>query len=279
MVLGGLPHAGGVADVVAQHLGDDRGGHTGVGGPAGVDDLVAEGVEGAGDAGPDPPRSQHGAVVGGRGGELRGGDARPLAGEGGVQQGGGVDEVGRPSTGRQAVEGGVHPEADDPDLSVVVDQDVLGDQPSVRQPGGVRQGEAVGHLGDDPRGAARLQRSVVGQHDVERGPLAPLVDDEAEVVEPLGVQDAQQAGVEVGGHVAGRLQESLGPRVVAGDEVHGDVPVQDGVVGAPEAAALALGEQVVEAVARGEDLAGVDRVRHRSPRSRRLPAGRWTTSS
>ncbi len=123
------------------------------------------------------------------------------------------------------------------------------------------------------------QRSVVGQHDVERRPLAPLVDDEAEVVEPLGVQDAQQSGVEVGSDVAGRLQESLGPRVVAGDEVHGDVPVQHGVVGAPEAAALALGEQVVEAVARGEDLAGVDRVRHRSPRSRRLPAGRWTTSS
>ena len=139
------------------------------------------------------------------------------------------------------------------------------------------QGQAVGHLGDDPRGAAGLQRAVVGQHDVERGPLAPLVDDVAEVVELLGVQHAQQPGVEVGGDVAGRLEQPGGARVVARDEVDRHVPVQDRVVGAPEAAALALGEQVVEAVARGEDLAGVDRVRHRSPRSRWLPAGRWTT--
>ena len=182
--------------------------------PAVVDDLVAEGVEGARDAGPDPPGTQHGTVVGGRVGELRGGDARPLAGEGGVQQGGDVDEVGRAAAGRQAVERRVDPEADDADLAVVVDQDVLGDQAAVRQPGVVGQGQAVGHLGDDPRGAARLQRAVVGQHDVERGPLAPLVDDVAEVVELLGVQHAQQPGVEVGGDGAGGLEQPGGARVL-----------------------------------------------------------------
>ena len=69
-------------------------------------------------------------------------------------------------------------------------------------------------------------------------------------------------GSRCGADAARGLEQARGPRVVARDEVHRHVPVQHRVVGPPEPAARALGEQVVEAVARGEDLAGVDRVGH-----------------
>ena len=48
----------------------------------------------------------------------------------------------------------------------------------------------------------------------------------------------------------------------ARDHVHGDVPVEDAVVGAPEPAVAALAEQVDQQVAAGEDVARSDRVRH-----------------
>jgi hypothetical protein len=40
------------------------------------------------------------------------------------------------------------------------------------------------------------------------------------------------------------------------------MPLEDPVVGAPEPGAAALSEQVDEAIAAGEDVAGPDRVRH-----------------
>ena len=57
-------------------------------------------------------------------------------------------------------------------------------------------------------------------------------------------------------------QQTVGALVVGGDHVHGDVPGQHAVVGAPEACSAALVEEVLQAVAVGEHVAGPDRRGH-----------------
>ena len=106
---------------------------------------------------------------------------------------------------------------------------------------------------------------LLGEHDVERGAGAPLVDDEAEVVDPLGVEHPQDPLVQDRRRAAGRLEQQLGARVVGRDHVQRDVPLEDPVVRAPEPAAPALAEQVDQPVPVGEHVAGPGRVRHRAP--------------
>ena len=277
----GAGHPGRVADEIAECLRDPGHRREIERGPAavgGVDDLVAQVVKLPRDAGSHPAGSEHLAVLGRRRRQARGGHPTPLARQGGIEHGGCVGEVGGVPTGGQTVQRGVHGEADDPNLSVQVDQHVLRHHPAVVEPGVVGACQAVGDLADDPRGSARLQGLVGCEHVVERGPLPPLVDDVAEVVGLVGVEHAQQPPVVVGRRTPCCRHQALGPLVGPGDEVYGDRSVQDLVVGQPEATACALGEQVVETVAAGEEVAGVDGVRHReppSPNSRR----RWSHSS
>ncbi len=237
-----------------------------------VEHLVAEGVEGAGDPGPDPPRSQHDAVRLRRGRQRGLRDAGPAAGEGGVEQGDQVDLVDAGAPRGQPAQGGVAPEADDPHLAVLVDQDVLGREPAVGQAEGVRLGDRVGHLRDQPRGAPRREGPLTGEQDVEGVALAPLVDDVAATVGHLGVEHAQQPSVDHGARRAGGLEERRGALVVGGEHVHGHRAVQHLVVGAPEPSRAVLGEQVVETVAVGEHVTGLHRPHHRSPRSTRSRA-------
>ena len=114
----------------------------------------------------------------------------------------------------------------------------------------------VGHLGDDPGGDGRRQRLAVGEQDVQAGARPPLVDHEAAVGGLVDVEHPQHPAVEDRGGRAGRLAEQGSALVVAGDDVHGDVALQDRVEGAPEPAAPALGQQVGQSVPVGEHVAG-----------------------
>ena len=113
----------------------------------------------------------------------------------------------------------------------------------------------AGGLGDQPGGPARTEGSVAGEQDVQRGPGPPLVDDVAEPADAVGVEHPQDPAVRDGGRQAGRLEQPVGALVVVGDHVHGDVPLQDLVLGPPEATAAALVEEVGHQVATGEDVA------------------------
>ena len=95
--------------------------------------------------------------------------------------------------------------------------------------------------------------------------MPPLVDDVAATVLDVGVEHPQQApvGDRTGG--ARGVEEVLGALVTGRQQVDRDRSVQDLVVGAPEAPAAGLGEQVVETVAVGEDVTGLHGPGHRSP--------------
>ena len=179
-----------------------------------------------------------------------------------VEQSGEIDDVDLLAARGESVQSGLHAEADDPDLTGLVDQHVLRRQPAVGDSGGVREGDRVGYLGDQPGRAPRAERPGTGHQDVERDPGAPLVDDVADAVAGLGVQDPEDPAVQDGGRGPGRLQQPGRAFVLGIDHVDGDVPFEHPVVGTPEASALALGEQVDQSIATGEDLTGPDRVRH-----------------
>ena len=139
-------------------------------------------------------------------------------------------DVVRHPSGRQPVEGRVDGEADHPHRPGAVDEDVLGDQAPVGDPGRVRDLERARHLADQPGGPARRQRTVVGQQDVERDARRPLVDDEAErgavarglVGGLVDVEDPQQAAVHHARGGPGRLAQQARPLVVGADDVHRD---------------------------------------------------------
>ena len=259
---------GEVADVVVEQVADRAGAEVGpgaAGGVLGVEHLVAEGVEHPRDAGTHAPRAQHLAVHLGsrRDGGL--GGAGPLAGQRAVEQAGEVDLVDAGPTGRQAAQRGVHPEADDADLAVLVDQHVLRHEAAVGQAGGVRLGHRVRDLGDQPGRPARRQRTLAGDEDVEGVALAPLVHDVAAPACRLGVEHPEQPSVHDGASAARGLEDGASSLVVGGEQVHGHGPVEDQVVRAPEPAGPVLRQEVVEAVALGEHVTGLHRRRHRSP--------------
>ena len=176
-----------VADEVAEEDADAAGAGdvADVADPAalGVEQFVAQVVERARDAGADLARSQHPAVVARHLRHDRGRVAGPLAGERGVQEPGQVADVGAQLAGRQAVQGGVDAEADDPDRAGVVDQDVLGHQAAVRDRPGVRGRDRVGDL-------ATI-------HAASRGASGPLVASmmSSEVPEPHSLTTKQYSSV------------------------------------------------------------------------------------
>jgi hypothetical protein len=169
------------------------------------------------------------------------------------------------------VEGGVDGEADQPDRTVGVDEDVLGHEASVGHLGLVGEGQGVGDLRDDPRRDRGRERAAVGEQDVEAGARPPLVDHEAPLVRLVDVQHPEHPAVEHGGRGAGGLAQQRRALVVAGDDVDGDVALQHRVEGAPEPSALALGEQVGQSVPVGEHVAGPGVLSHLSPSRRSLP--------
>ena len=292
----GVRESGRVAHELAQRVADAaRGGQVEVAAGVrprprgvGVEHRVAERVEHPRDAGPDLPRPQHPAVRVRRGLDDGRRGAGPAGGQGGVQEPGQPGDVVRHPSGRQPVEGRVDGEADHPHRPGAVDEDVLGDQAPVGDPGRVRDLERARHLADQPGGPARGQRTVVGQQDVERDARRPLVDDEAErgavarglVGGLVDVEDPQQAAVHHARGRPGRLAQQARPLVVGADDVHRDRPVQRGVVRPVEEAATALVEQVDQLVAAGQDVAGADRVRHGPPPRPRIGCAhrRWVTA-
>ena len=215
--LGGRPRArdrdvgaGHLADVLEEEVADVARGRVRVVGLAlRVEHLVAQGVEHARDAGPDPTRAQHLAVHLGGGRQRRRRDPGPLAGERAVEEAGEVDLVDVDPARGQAAERRLDAEADDPHLPVLVDQHVLGRQAAVRETGVMCLGEAVGDLGHQPGRTSGGERSLAGEQDVEGVALAPLVDDEAAPVGGLGVEDPQQPPVDDGPGAARRLEERL----------------------------------------------------------------------
>ena len=228
----------------------------------GVEHLVAERVQHPRDTGAHAARAQDRAVHlrCRRNRRLR--HAGPLAGEGAVEQAGEVDLVDLGASGGQPAQRRVDAEADQAHLSVLVDEHVLRRQAAVRQPGVVRLREAVGDLADQPRGPSGSQRPLPADQDVERLALAPLVDDVAAAVGELGVEHPEQPPVDDRAGASCGLEEGRGALVVAGQQVHRHRTVQDEVVGTPEAASSALGEEVVEPVAAGEHVTGLHRCRH-----------------
>ena len=267
--LGGR-HAGGVADELAQQVAD---GVRAVDllGPGGVevDDLVAQGVQRARDAGADLARPEHAPALQGCGRYGGARDAGPPSGEQEVEEPGQVGDVGRDAAGREAHQGRVDREPDHADRAADVDQHVLRHQASVRDPGVVGDRDRPGDLGHDPGGPARAHRSLVRDQDVEGGAGAPLVDDVADVTLLIDVQDPQDPPVEHRRRPPGGGHHPLGPLVAGRDHVHGDVAVERAVVCAPEPPVAALAEQVDQEVAAGQDIPRTDRVRHWVPASSR----------
>ena len=226
--------------------------------------VVTDGVECLRDARADLSRPQR-LAAGLRGRRQSGsGDARPLAHQGGVQDAGEVDGVGRDPTRGQAVQSGIDREPDDLDGPVVVDQHVLRDQPTVRLLLVVSPGDRLGDLGDDPGRPTSRQRAL-GEEDVEGLPRAPLVDDVAEVVALVRVEDAQDPGVDDGRRSLRGVQQERSAGIGGPDHVEGHVAGQHLVVGTPEQTAGGLPEQVDHAVPVRDHVARPDRVRHVSP--------------
>ncbi len=222
---------------------------------------------GSGDARADPPRSQDLAVLARGGGHDGARLPAPARGQGAVEEAGEVGDVVTRLDVRDAVQGGVDAQADDPHPSGAVDEDVLGVEPAVGDPGAVGGGDRAGDLGDQPGRAARAERPGAGRDDVERGTPAPLVDDVADLVGDVGVEDTQDPGVQDGRRASRGGHQVLGPWVVGADDVDRHVPLEHPVVGPPEPAVAALAEEVHEPVAVGEDVPGPGRVRHQTPSS------------
>ena len=262
----------GVAEVVGQRGRDlvrglDR--HRVLGGLL-VQHPLADDVEGARDPRAHLPRAQRTPALArclGYGGRS---DAGPPAGQPGVQDAGEVDHVGLALVElavervrrAAALEAGVDDVPDQLDRAGVGDEHGLGVQPPVGDALGVPGGDRVGDLARQPRGAGRGQRALL-EHQVERDAVAPLVDHPGDAALVVAVEHPEQVGVGDGGGDAGGLEQAGRPFVVAGDGVDGHAARQDRVGGPPEPGPLALGEQVVEAVAAGEDGAGSDRAGHR----------------
>ena len=258
-----------VADVVAERRGDlvgalerDRRVRPGVEHP------VADRVEGTGDAGAHLARAHDAAVVAGRLGDARPLGAGPPSRQRGVEQRGEVVHVGLVVAQRRlalgdgllpAVQHPVDDEADQLDRPGLGDHHVLGDQPAVGDAVGVRGGDRVRDLLDQPRGPARRQRPLE-EHLVERDPVAPLVDDVDDAVLLGGVEHAQEVAVGDGGGRAGGGEQPLGPGVRGVDHVHRDAPGQDQVRGPPELGAVGLGDEVLEPEPSGEHGAMPDRL-------------------
>ena len=194
------------------------------------------------------------------------GDAGPASGECGVQDPGEVDHVGlavvdlavQRVLGAGDLEGGVHDVPDQLDGASVRDQHGLGVEPSVGDALGVPGRDRLGHLAGQPGGARGRKRAAL-EHQVQRDAVAPLVHDPGDAVPVVAVEHPQQVRVGDGRRDPGRLEQVRCPRVVTGYGVDRHAARQDRVRGAPEPCAGALGEQVVEAVAVGEDGPGSDR--------------------
>lgn len=138
---------------------------------------------------------------------------------------------------------------DAPLLACAVEQDVLGRESAVGHPGLVGGGDDAGHLRADPGRPARAERPVPGEQGVQRGARAPLVDDVALPVAPVGVEHAQDPPVVDRGRQPRGLEQSLGALVVLADDVHRDMPLEHLVLGAPEPTTPTLVEQVSYEVA------------------------------
>ena len=194
------------------------------------------------------------------------GDTGPAAGECGVQDAGEVDHVGfavvelavQRVLGLGDLEGGVHDVPDQLDGARMRDQHSLGVEPSVGDALGVPGGDRLGHLAGEPGGARGRKRAAL-EHQVQRDAVAPLVHDPGDAVPVVAVEHPQQVRVRDGRRDSCRLEQVRSPWVIAGYGVDRHAARQDRVGGAPEPCAGALGEQVVEAVAVGEDGPGSDR--------------------
>ena len=233
------------------------------------------GVELAGHPGPDLARPEQPAVLGGRGAQLVDVGARPAADEAGVQQL--AERLDVEALVRLEVVDGVlvagrgerrgHAEPDDAHRAGLLEQHVMRGEPAVVDAVLVRVRDGLGDLGHDPGGAGARQRRL-GEQLVEREGPGPLADDEVLPVIVLDeVEHAQEPGIGDGGGQASRLDEVVGPRVAARDHLDADVAVEDAVVRAPGDGAEPLGDEILELVAVGEDVAG----RHRAPLAHRHP--------
>ena len=206
--------------------------------------ALADRVEGARDAGADLAWAQRTTRLSRGLGYGGAGDARPPAGQRGVEDAGEVDDVGLAlvelavqRVGRAGhLEAGVDDVPDQLDRARVGDQHRLGVQPAVGDALGVPGGDRLGHLAGQPGGPRGRQRALL-EHQVERDALAPLVDHPGDAVVVVAVEHPQQVGVGDGRRDPRRLEQAGGTRVVAGYGVDRDAARQDRVGGAPEAGA------------------------------------------
>ena len=231
-----------------------------------VQHPLADGVQRARDSRAYLSRTQRSARLTRRLGYGGPGDAGPAAGECGVQDPGEVDHVGlavvdlavQRVMGTGDLEGGVHDVPDQLDGAGMRDQHGLGVEPSVGDALGVPGGDRLGHLAGQPGGARGRKRPAL-EHQVQRDAVAPLVHDPGDAVPVVAVEHPQQVRVGDGRRDPCRLEQVRSPWVITGYGVDRHAARQDRVRGAPEPCAGALGEQVVEAVAVGEDGPGSDR--------------------
>ena len=275
-------HAGGVdrraeariADVVGEGRGDlvrglDR--QRVLGGLL-VQHPLADHVEGARHPGADLTRPEGTTRLAGCGRHGRAGDAGPPTGQGGVEDAGEVDHVClalvqlavQRVRRSWSLEGGVDDVPDQLHCSGVGDEHRLRVQPTVGDALRVAGGDGLGDLTGEP-GRARGRQGALLQHQVERDAVTPLVDHPGDAVVVGAVEDAEQVRVGDRRRDAGGLEQVRRSFVGARHRVDRHAARQDRVRGPPEAGAVALGEQVVEPVAPGEDGAGADRAGHRGP--------------
>ena len=233
---------------------------------------VADRVEGARHACADLAGSERATRLARCGRHGRAGHPRPPTGQGGVEDAGEVDHVGlalvelavqrvrRP----RSLEGRVDDVPDQLHGSGMGDEHRLRVQPTVGDALRVASGDRLGDLAGQPGRARGWQRALL-EHQVERDAVTPLVDHPGDAVVVGAVEHAEQVRVGDRRGDAGGIEQVGRPCVGARHRVDRHAAGQDRVGGPPEPGTLAVGEQVVEAVAPGEDAAGTDRAGHRGP--------------
>ena len=275
--LAGGDHAGvgggQLADVLGQHRGQL------VRRPAGDgarEHTVADRVQRPGYAGAHLAWPQRAAAVARSSRYGGGGRTGPPPDEPGVQQPDQVEQVGGDVVGLRVVavaqvvaaQPGVDREPDQPDRAGLGDHDVLGHQPPVGDALPVGHGDRGGDFAHQPGGSVGRQHPTAGDHLVEGVARAPLVDHPRHAVAEVGVEDPQQVRVGDRRRDPRTLEHRVDARVALVEGVHRDAARQHRVGRPPEARAVDVVEQVVEAVATAEHGARDHRAGH-GPPSRR----------
>ena len=167
-----------------------------------------------------------------------------------------------------AAQPGVDREADQLDRAGLGDHDVLGQQPPVRDALPVGHGDRRGHLAHQPGGAVGRQHPTAGDISSREWPEPHSLITHAMPSRRSASSTRSRCGSVTVAEVRAALEHRVDARVALVEDVHRDAAGQHRVGGPPEAGAVDVVEQVVEAVPTAEQGARDHRAGHVPPSRR-----------